>query len=84
MRTKAGLSRELRLYGASRHSLAPQLRQAGVSLPDIKDQLGHTDIRTTMKYAHGDIEKLRTNLERLSLRKVERLDRPQTGPRGKS
>lgn len=73
MRAKAGISADLRLYDATRHSVATQLRLAGVPLPDIKDQLGHTDIRSTMRYAHGDIKNLRANLEKLSLRKVEKL-----------
>lgn len=74
LRAKAGISADLRLYDATRHSLATQLRLADVPLPDIKDQLGHSDIRTTMRYAHGDLRKLRANLEKLSLRKVEKLE----------
>jgi len=73
MRVRAELSPDLRLYDATRHSVATQLRLAGVPLPDIKDQLGHSDIRTTMKYAHGNLEALRSNLDKLSLRKVEKL-----------
>ena len=81
VRGHANISPDLRLYDATRHSLASQLRKAGVDLPDIKDQLGHSDIRTTMKYSHGDIEKLRTNLEKLSVNKVVELDRPQSAPK---
>jgi integrase len=73
MRVRAKISLDLRLYDATRHSVATQLRLAGVPLPDIKDQLGHSDIRTTMKYAHGNLEALRSNLDKLSLRKVEKL-----------
>jgi integrase len=79
MRVRAKLSLDLRLYDATRHSVATQLRLAGVPLPDIKDQLGHSDIRTTMKYAHGDLEKLRGNLEKLSLRKVEQIRKEAEG-----
>jgi len=81
MRVRAKLSPDLRLYDATRHSVATQLRLAGVPLPDIKDQLGHSDIRTTMKYAHGDLEKLRGNLEKLSLKKVEQI-RKEAGVEG--
>jgi integrase len=70
VRKKARISRDIRLYDASRHSVASQLRNAGVSLQDIKDQLGHSDIRTTEKYAHGSLKSLRTNLQKLSLKKV--------------
>lgn len=80
LRVKAELPANLRLYDATRHSVATQLRLAGVPLADIKDQLGHSDIRTTMRYAHGDIEKLRENLEKLSLVLI----RPQTGPEEKT
>jgi integrase len=62
-----------------RAKLSPELRLAGVPLPDIKDQLGHSDIRTTMKYAHGDLERLRGNLEKLSLRKVEQIRKEAEG-----
>ena len=35
-----------------RHTFAVRLRQAGLSLEDIKDLLGHKDISTTQIYAH--------------------------------
>ncbi len=70
VRKAAGLDKTLRLYDASRHSVATQLRASGISLSDIKDQLGHSDLRTTEKYAHGNMENLRANLGKLSLKKV--------------
>jgi integrase len=80
LRVKAKIPAEVRLYDATRHSVATQLRQAGVPIADIKDQLGHTDIRTTMKYAHSDLGRLRANMEILSLKKI----RPQTVPSEKT
>jgi integrase len=35
-----------------RHTCATRLSQAGVSLPVIKEWLGHTTIQTTIRYAH--------------------------------
>ncbi len=51
---KAGV--EISLYSATRHSLASQASVRGVDIHSIKDVLGHTDIRTTMKYAHLKME----------------------------
>lgn len=79
VREEAKVSRDLRLYDASRHSVASQLRNAGVSLQDIKDQLGHSDIRTTEKYAHGSLQSLRTNLQKLSLKKVVPISKTVSG-----
>lgn len=79
VRKRAKISRELRLYDASRHSVGSQLRNAGASLQDIKDQLGHSDIRTTEKYAHGSLQSLRTNLQKLSLKKVVRISETVSG-----
>lgn len=44
------------LYEATRHSLASIAACNGASLNAIKDVLGHTDIRTTLKYAHSNLE----------------------------
>lgn len=55
--TKAGS--EITLYEATRHSLASNLLKDGASLKSISDILGHTDIRTTLKYAHGDLDNQR-------------------------
>ena len=43
-------------YQATRHSFASNLiNQDGANLKSISALLGHTDIRTTLKYAHSDI-----------------------------
>lgn len=49
-----------------RHSFASNLTQKGVSLYVIKELLGHTDIKTTMIYAHLKPENLRNAVELLN------------------
>jgi integrase len=45
----------VKLYEATRHSVASMAASSGVSLNIISEVLGHSDIRTTMKYAHLDV-----------------------------
>jgi site-specific recombinase XerD len=69
VRDEAGIGPfELRLYDASRHSLASQLVNSGVSLFTVSKILGHSTTRMSEKYAHADIEKLRIELSRVSLK----------------
>lgn len=35
-----------------RHTLASRLIQNGMSVYEVRDILGHSDIKTTMRYAH--------------------------------
>lgn len=49
-----------------RHSFASNLARKGVSLLIIKELLGHTDIKTTMIYAHLRPENLRNAVELLN------------------
>jgi site-specific recombinase XerD len=35
-----------------RHTLASRLIQNGLNIYEVKEILGHTDIKTTMRYAH--------------------------------
>jgi integrase len=51
-------------YGGTRHSLASQFVSDGGSLNDIKEFLGHTDIRTTLRYAHSDLRAKRRVIQR--------------------
>lgn len=46
---------EITLYQATRHSVASMASTGGVDINIIKEVLGHTDIRTTQKYAHVDV-----------------------------
>ncbi len=71
VRTAAGVSKELRLYDASRHSFASQLVNSGVSLFTVSKLLGHSSTKMTEKYSHANIESMRTELSKLSLKKIE-------------
>lgn len=51
---------------ALRHSFGAHLRMAGVSLADIGDLLGHTDLATTQIYAKVQQEHLRTMVSKLN------------------
>ncbi|MDD2546296.1 MAG: tyrosine-type recombinase/integrase [Burkholderiaceae bacterium] len=60
-RTEAGLP-ELRIHDL-RHSFASFLVNAGRSLYEVQELLGHSDIRTTSRYAHLSRERLREAVE---------------------
>ncbi|MBT7590611.1 MAG: site-specific integrase [Candidatus Scalindua sp.] len=67
VRDKAGLDKGVRLYDAARHSFASQLINSGVSVYSVSHLLGHSNIKTTEKYLHSDVEKLRIDVSSLSL-----------------
>ena len=70
VRTQAGIGPfELRLYDASRHSFASQLANNGTTLFFVSKALGHSTPKTSERYSHADLEKLRINLSAISLRK---------------
>jgi integrase len=68
VRKAAGISEELRLYDASRHSFASQLVNQGVSLFKVSRLLGHSTQKMSEKYSHASIEGLRTELSKISLK----------------
>lgn len=67
IREIVGLSKEIRLYDATRHSFASQLVNQGVSLINVSRLLGHSSIKMTERYAHSDVGKLRIDVSNLSL-----------------
>jgi integrase len=68
VREKVGLDKSVRLYDAVRHSYASQLINAGVSIYSVSSLLGHSNIKTTEKYLHNDLEKLKTEISNVSLK----------------
>lgn len=74
VRKAAGISGGLRLYDATRHSFASQLVNAGVDIAAVSRLMGHSTLKMTMRYAHHEVGKLRTDLEKLSLKKIEKFE----------
>ncbi len=75
---KAGkLDKSLRLYDFTRHSFASNLINSGTSLFKVSKLLGHSSTKMTEKYTHTDVENLRTDLHKLSLKTSPRLSPEQ-------
>lgn len=53
------IGREISHYEASRHSFCTQIAESGANLLQAKELMRHKDIRSTEKYFHGTINKLR-------------------------
>jgi len=68
VREGLGLSKSVRLYDATRHSVASQLVNKGVSLFSVSRLLGHSTTKMTERYAHVDLEKLKFDMKNLSLK----------------
>ena len=67
IRAKMGLDKGFRLYDITRHSFASNLVNTGSSIYKVSRLLGHSSIKMTERYAHSEVESLRTDLEKLSL-----------------
>jgi integrase/recombinase XerD len=50
---------QVKLYEASRHSFCTQLVEGGTSLSDAQQLMRHADVRSTLRYFHGNISRLR-------------------------
>lgn len=48
-----------------RHAAASWLLQSGASLMHVRDLLGHSDVRVTQRYAHLQVDHLRTAVRRI-------------------
>jgi len=68
IRKMAGLDEGFRLYDATRHSAATQLANSGSSIFTISKLLGHHNTKTTERYSHPDLEAMRVDLSKLSLK----------------
>ena len=69
VRKAAGISEELRLYDAARHSFASQLVNQGTTLFKVSNLLGHSTQKMSEKYSHANVEGLRVELSKISLKK---------------
>jgi len=67
VRTKANIDKGLRLYDATRHSFASQLVNSNPSIYHVSRLLGHSNVKMTEKYAHSNVDSLRTNIKKLTL-----------------
>ncbi|MCC6324492.1 MAG: hypothetical protein DCC43_07760 [Candidatus Brocadia sp.] len=67
VREEIGLSKSIRLYDVTRHSVASQLVNKGVPLLSVSRLLGHSNTKMTERYAHTDLEKLKVDIANLSL-----------------
>lgn len=63
-RKKAGLE-DLRIHDL-RHSFASALVNQGIPIYDVQKLLGHQDVKTTERYAHFSIERLRSSASAMS------------------
>jgi site-specific recombinase XerD len=48
-----------------RHTFASRLTRGGVDIVTVKDLLGHSNISTTLRYAHSNDDAKRRAVERL-------------------
>ena len=66
LRQKLGLAKDCRLYGL-RYKLACQALRAKLDLKTLSVLLGHTDVRTTQKYARidGDLDHLASSMKQI-------------------
>ena len=70
IREKAGIDKTLRLYDATRHSFASQLINSGTTLFKVSKLLGHSSTKMTEKYTHQNIESLKADIKKMSLKKL--------------
>jgi integrase len=64
-RDRAEVDPRVRAYDGTRHSFPSQHVSAGGSIYDLREVMGHADIRTTLIYAHSDLRSsLRTIIRR--------------------
>lgn len=57
-----------------RHSAAVFMLRGGANLPEIRDALGHSSVRTTEKYAHVSPDQVRETMDRIMA--ASRIDGP--------
>ena len=70
VRRKANLDVSLRLYDFTRHSFASNLINSGTSLFKVSKLLGHSSTKMTEKYTHADVDNLRADIGKLTLKTI--------------
>ena len=83
VKAAAGIS-GIRMYDATRHSFGSQLVNAGVPINAVSDLMGHSSLKMTQRYAHGDLNLKATTLQKMSLKKVSPLTVPGVSPEAKA
>jgi integrase len=61
-RKAAGIPRSIILY-AARHTYGTFVYQATKNLKVVMDSMGHSDVRTTMRYQHPELEQVRIAID---------------------
>ena len=62
---RAGIQKDIRPSHGLRHYGATKLIEAGVSIKLVSEILGHTQVSTTERYTHPDVDSLRDGIEYL-------------------
>ncbi len=65
LRSKAGIREDLGFHGL-RHTFATNATRLKVDVPTVQTWLGHSDIKTTMRYVHVDSAHSRSMMEQLN------------------
>ncbi len=82
IRAGSGIEKGFRIFhDGGRHSVASQLVNEGVDIKSISMIVGHSTTRMTERYAHLNVEKLRTDLERLTAKKIFQFQKADQGGR---
>lgn len=81
MKEKANIGEGLRFYDVTRHSFASQLVNSNTSIYKVSRLMGHSSTKMTEKYAHHDIEKLKADVQKLSLKHIATV--PRVSPKAK-
>jgi len=79
VRRKAGIGKEVRLYDFTRHSFASNHLNQGTSIYKVSKLMGHSSVKMTEKYGHADMESLRVEVPKLSLKRHQSVIRRISG-----
>ena len=65
LKKRCGITDEEKCFHTFRHGVATKLFAKGAAAPEVMDLLGHSQISTTMRYAHATAEGKRNAVSRL-------------------